>query len=282
MTNQRSLAVLTLLLTACSGGSSGGGGGTGTLTIEATDKFLPHSEVAVARIDVNRVQVLNEEDQEGFRAVYEGDPIQMDLLQLQNGVKRRLAQSTLPAGTYRQIRLRFDDAYLELVNGNRYTTSDGTLKLSSQSTSGLKVFVDPPIQLSGGVSRTLLLDFDLTKTFKPVPANEPLNASTYKLHPVIKASNMSKSGELRGTVFTTNAGTQTGVGSATVTILPPGELDPENGLTSTGTNANGSWAVIGLEPGIYDVHAMRGALEGRVNAVEVELGGITVVDIEIQ
>ena len=157
------------------------------------------------------------------------------------------------------------------------------MKLTSTATAGLKVFVEPPITLTADVKKTLLLDFDLSKTFKPVPGKDPLTAKSYMLHPVIKASDLSKTGELRGRVVTDDGlGGLVGVGSATVAILHPGEPDPTNAITTTGTKGNGDWAVLGLEPGSYDVHAMKGTLSGRVDSVSVQAGIVTTLEVEIQ
>jgi len=111
--------------------------------------------------------------------------------------------------------------------------------MPSLSQSGFKVFIDPPIQIVDAVSRTLLLDFDLAKTFHPIPNNDPLNATTYSLHPVIHAANVSTSGELRGVVTTSNGqGGFTPVEHATVYALPPGETNVDNSIVCVDFTVN--------------------------------------------
>ena len=276
-----------VLLASCSGGGGGGGGGspsgTGTLTITATDAPLDHAMVSEARIWIDRITIHGDADAEsGFLTVYDGAPIEMNLLQLNNGVVQTLAQRDLPAGSYRQLRLYVDRARLVLVNGNVYTSEAGNLTMPSLAQSGFKVFIDPPVEIVDAASTTLLLDFDLSKTFRPIPNNDPLNATTYSLHPVIHAANLSTTGEVRGVVTTGDGqGGFTPVEHATVYVLPAAETDVDNRVASTFTTSSGHYAILGVAPGTYDVLATKGDLKERVGAQVVLVGSATVVDVVI-
>jgi hypothetical protein len=274
-----------VLLASCSGGGGGSSSatGTGTLTITATDAPLDHAMVSEARIWIDKITIHTSADAEsGFLTMYDGVPIEMDLLHLNNGVVQTLAQQELPAGSYRQLRLYVDHARLVLVNANVYTSEGGTLTMPSLAQSGFKVFIDPPVQIVDAVSTTLLLDFDLSKTFRPIPNNDPLNATTYSLHPVLRATNIATSGEVRGVVTTSNGqGGFAPVEDATVYVLPPGEADVGNSVASTFTTSTGRYAILGVAPGTYDVLATHGGLDGRVNAQVVLAGSATVVDVVI-
>lgn len=270
-----------LALTACSGGSdSSGSSGTGELVIEVTDAPPDYSQIAVARIDVSEVKVHESATaNSGWMTLYSGPTITFDLLDLQNGVKSLLVRADVPAGSYRQVRLVIPSAHLELTDGDVFSTAAGNLELTSLDTSGLKIFVNPPIVVTSGLSRTLLLDFDLTKTFHPVPANDPFNANKYLLKPVVKASNLSDSGEIRGTVRDSSGA---GVAQASVYVLPPGEIDPANSVATTGTADDGHYALLGIAPGTYDVIATKGALMGTALGKSVSVANTTTVDIVIQ
>jgi hypothetical protein len=280
------LTCLVTVLASCAGGGGDGGAaaGTGSLTITATDAPLDHSMVTDARIWVNKLTIHTDADADsGFLTVYDGAPIELNLLHLNDGVVQTLAQHDLPPGAYRQLRLYVAHARLVLVNGNVYTTEAGNLTMPSLAQSGFKVFIDPPIEIVSAVSRTLLLDFDLGKTFHPIPNNDPLNATTYSLQPVIHAANVSTSGEFHGVVTSSDGqGGFTPVDQATVYVLPPGEMDIANSVASTATTSTGHYSVLGLSPGTYDLLATKGGLEGRVNAQIVLAGSATAVDIVIQ
>ncbi len=279
-------SALILSLCSCSSGGSGaqGSAGDGTLVLSVTDAPFDHSIVDEAVIDVDKIRIHADANAgSGFLTLYDGAPITFDLLDLTNGLTQELVQAQVPAASYRQIRLHVASAYLKLTNGNLYTTDDGSLKLTSQDTSGFKVFVDPPVVVQAGFSTELLLDFDLTKTFKGIPANDPENATSFKLMPVIRAANLSTSGEIRGLVTEDDgAGGQIPAPNATVYILPPGETDLGNSLANTSTGADGLYAVLGLPAGSYDVVATKAALQDRLDGVVVSVGSASVADLFVQ
>ena len=284
--------LLALPLAACSGGtgdSDSHAGGTGQLTLEVTDKPLDHDlvEEAVVRIDRVRIHVEADVDDAadgGWRTLYEGQPREFDLIELRDGLTGMLVNGVeLPAGTYRQLRLRVASGHLLLKNGNLYTSDDGSLHLGSTATSGFKAFIDPPLTVTDGVSEHLLLDVDLTKTFKPIPANDPENATKFNLHPVVRLANLSETGELRGTVLRDNgAGSIEPVADATVYVLPEGLTSPDDSVASTASAEDGSFTVRGLDPDVYDLLGIKDSERGLVWAVQVEAGSVTEVELYLE
>lgn len=278
---------LLLCTTLVAIGCSGGGGdsepptspGTGTLSLEVTDAPLTHDLVTEASIEVDLVRIHGEDA--GWRDLEVAEhPLQFDLLELQNGVTRLLTSATeLPAGTYDQLRLRVASARLVLVDGDVFTTDDGTLQLTSQDTSGFKLPITPPLVVEADHDEHFLVDVDLSKTFKPVPANDPLDASKFLLHPVIHVSNLEETGEITGRVVDGNL---IGLEAATVYALPPGSTDPEASLSSTGTVQDGDFTLQGLSPGTYDLLGVFGDLSGTLTGVEVSATAATEVEIELK
>lgn len=279
------ISVLLLFLVACSGSANSAAiEGTGFLSIRATDAPLDHNMVSHAIVHIDKVRVhVDSAAESGFVTLYEGAPLVMDLMDLRNGITRLLVNSELAVGEYRQIRLHVESASIELTNGNIYTTDDDSLRLNSQATSGFEVFVDPPIAMVSGLTSELLLDIDLSKTFRPVPANDPMNATTFRLHPVIRVANLTESGELRGVIFEDDTlGSLVTVGNASVYVMPPGETDTANSVASTASNANGAYAILGVPAGIYDVMVVKDLLTGREHAVTFTAGNLSTVDVVIQ
>jgi hypothetical protein len=280
-------AAALILSSACSGGgggtSSGGGGSdTGVLSLEATDAPFVFDIVSEAQIWIDRITIFPSDGDDGAIVLYEGAPVELDLLALRNGVTRALVTHELPRGEYRQLRLHVTSARLVLVNGNVYSSEDGTIHFSSQDTSGFKVFVDPPIAITSDHEARALLDFDMTHTFHPIPANDPLAAQRYDLHPVIHVSNLGETGGIQGKVLQDDgSGGMAPVASATVYVLPPGDGDPDHAVATTGSNDQGSYAFLGLEPGTYDLLAVHGEDQGTVSGIVVTVAHVSPADITI-
>jgi hypothetical protein len=312
-------AGLVLLATAC-GGGGGGSGGSGRVKVLVTDKrfdldLVQEALVHVTKITLSRVDDDDEkgesldgdhhdddnddqgnDDDQGHDddhhehhgdgntvVLYPGPGIVVSLLDLRDGISAEFADGEVPAGTYRLARLFIDDAKLTLTNGNVYSTADGNLDLTCANSSGLKIFFDPPLEVVAGEVTPILLDFDLSKTFIPVPCDDPLNATKFLIKPGIRATTRTTTGDLNGMVTEDDGmGGQKGVDLATVYVLPPGETDLTKAVTSTASVATGAYAVLGLSPGTYDVLAVKDPKQKSVTGVQIEAAKITTLDLQIQ
>ena len=276
-------AGLTLATAACSGS-----GGQGQLSIVVTDAPLDHALVTRAVVQVDRIEIHRGDDEGsesegGWSTLHEGTNFELDLHELRNGVTSELLQRSLNAGTYDQLRLRVVDAELELVNENVYTANEGSIHLGSWATSGLKLNFDPPLEIVSRLSESVLLDFDLSKMYKPVPANDPLAATSFNLHPAVRVVNLSTTGEIEGMVLVDDGnGTLLGAGSVSVHLMTPGETDLDLAVASTASEPDGAFAFLGLEAGTYDLLARRDALTGGTPAVTVAAGSVTQTEVLIE
>jgi hypothetical protein len=266
------------------GGSGGGGGGgtMGTLKLSVTDDPFPLDLVTEATVHVTEVKLHHDADGDsGFISLpVPPGGITIDLVTLKDGITADLTSATLLPGSYAQARLVIDDASLTLTNGNVYSTALGNLDLTSGKTSGLKIFIDPPFEIVAGETTSLIFDFDLSKTFHAVPPKDPLNAKKFLLMPGIRATDTVNAADLNGHVtMDDGTGQQVGVDTATVYVLPPGETDLDNAVANTATAADGSYAVLGLKEGTYDVQAVKGTATGMVAGIVLVAGTTTTVDI---
>ena len=276
------LALAPILLAACSSDDDddgGGGGGSGTLSLSATDDPFAFDVVDEATITIDGISVHNSAGAtSGFTTLFEGTPVTLDLLSLRDGVTQDLGDFTLPAGTYRQFRLHVTSARLVLTNGNTFTTEDDTLNMTSQDTSGFKVVVTPPIQIQDGETTEVLLDFDLTHTFQPIPAADALTATSFNLLPVVHARNVTASGGMQGLVSLDGGG---GVEDATIFVFNPGQTNPANAIATTGTNGLGEFTMLALPAGTFDVMAVHGTDTTTIPDVVVTTGSMTTVDVDL-
>lgn len=278
---------LVLLAAACTGGSGGGGSassGVGSIAFDVTDAPFDFTKVERAEIEVDAIRLHREADGDsGFVTVFEGDPIVIDLAQLRNGLTQGLNGGLLEAGSYGQIRLRIRNALLEMKDGRVFSTRDDTIRLTSQDTSGYKIFLDPAVVVRADVETRVLLDFQLPRTFSPVPANDFDSARFLHLHPNVRAAVLQETGELRGTVTTTDAqGASIPAAGAAIFVLAPGETDPELAVATTLTDANGQAAVLGVPVGSYDVLATLDGRTGRDEALTVSVGAVTSFEIALE
>jgi hypothetical protein len=257
----------------------------GTLKLSVTDDPFPLDLVDEALIHVTEVKLHHEADGDsGFISLpVPPGGITIELTALRDGITADLTSATLLPGSYAQARLVIDSASLTLTNGNVYSTALGNLDLTSGDKSGLKVFIDPPIEIVADHTTSLIFDFDLSKTFHAVPANDPPNAKKFLLMPGIRATDTVNAADLNGHVtMDDGTGQQVGVDAATVYVMPPGVTDPLQAVATATTLVDGSYSFVGVAAGTYDLLAVKGTAKGTVAGVVLVTGTTSTVDVIIQ
>ncbi|MBT8209448.1 MAG: carboxypeptidase-like regulatory domain-containing protein, partial [Eudoraea sp.] len=120
--------------------------------------------------------------------------------------------------------------------------------------------------------------FDVSRSFvaRGNPNKEEFNGFNFK--PVIKASNLTTSGSLAGNVFTTlEDETQEALEGAQVALYIADTLN-----TTTFSNEDGSYMVMGLEAGSYTVEVQLDTYETQtVEGVSIIAGNKTIQDFEL-
>jgi hypothetical protein len=77
-------------------------------------------------------------------------------------------------------------------------------------------------------------------------------------------------------------GKQVGVDAATVFVLPPGVTDPAQAVATATTIADGSYSILGIKAGTYDLIAVKDPAKGTVTGVVLVAGTTMTVNIIIQ
>lgn len=169
--------------------------GPTTLQMHLTDE---PGDVVKAEVLITSVSIVSEEDtsQEdstdtGISALRE-DNFRVDLTKLQGGVDTLMSELTIDssmAGTYSQVRLitahpdSFDVTY-ETSEGD---TAQADLFIPSGSQTGIKVNLDPPVDLGTGLdSVDVTLDFSVEDSF--VPRGREGQTSDYNFKPTVTAT----------------------------------------------------------------------------------------------
>ncbi len=284
------LLVIGLLFSASCSDSDGSSQDMGTLRVQLTDAPFPFDLVAEANVTIFKVDArlkrddMNAETEEGMEdnegensgspfVVLMEEELQVNLLELTNGSTQNLADIEIPQGTYDLVRV--------FVRGINVVLKDDTtydLKVPSGAQSGIKVFIKPGIVVAGGLTADLLLDFDVSRSFIPKGNIKSANGITgFNFKPVIKASNMSVAGTLGGTVTTLEEEMAVALEGVQISIFAADTLN-----TTTFTDVDGNYSVMGLLAGSYDVSAeLEGYTMQSEEGVEITAGNKTVQDFEL-
>jgi len=272
------VAVIAGLFTACTEDENMDSmNGKGTVSVLLTDAPFPSDQVAEANVLIDRIELRKAEDPEiedtaEFFIVSE-ELQEFNLLDLRNGITSQIGEAELEPGVYDQIRLHIVEANV-VLNDEENTVFD--LKIPSGTSSGLKINIVNGLEVTGGSTNTLILDFDVSKSFVVqgnAKAAKGIKGFIFK--PVIRATVEDVAGAVEGIVTTGEAGT----------LLPniPVEILQDTTVVSTAiTDEKGFYAVIGLLPGEYWMRAdVKGYQLFELDGVQVEEKETTVVDIHL-
>lgn len=252
--------------------------GKGRLTVNITDAPFPIDIVDKTVVTIDRLSIGSaaEGEDEGNFLVLSEEEREIDLLDLTNGVTLELASVDIDAGTYDEIRLHVVDAKVLLKDGTEFD-----LKIPSGSSSGLKIKIAPAVTIEEGLESTVLLDFDVSKSFvMQGNMNTPAGIKGFLFKPVIRCVFEGFTGQIEGTVTDTSAVV---LPNALVKVwnLTP-EMEPDTVVTSGFTNETGYYKIIGLPEGTYH---LTGELENYetllIEEVAVESKVTTTVDFEL-
>lgn len=237
--------------------SSLAGSGSSRLTIQLTDA---PGDLAQAWVQIEEIYLQGDS---GRITLNEGAPDFHDLLQLANGVTEDLVTgAVIPAGRYSELRFVIGEAYIVTDDGRVYATSksivpdtlkeraeDGTLKCPSCGSSGLKVkFPQGGLSLEEG-AQIVVVDFDVSQSF----GHEAGKSGKWVMHPVLQATKIEASADIRGTVALANGVSLPATcGGQAIDLSKFVPTATAGDIVKTGTtDANGSFRISFAAPGTY-------------------------------
>lgn len=251
----------TALLAAC-GGGGGDSTAAGTLKVSLTD--APACGFDNVYVTVSKVRVHKggdaAESEGGWSEIVLATPRKIDLLGLVNGKLEDLGQTSLPAGTYNQVRLVLVPNSGSTMANSVVPTGGTETALATPSgvQSGIKL--NGSFEVGGGATTEIALDFDACKSIVT------RGNGSYGLKPVIRLIPMVASGAINGYVDKGAVGPQTVVSAQL------------NGVTvrSSVPNSEGFFSLSPLEAGTYVV-VVSGASRSTdiISAVPVAAKGTT-------
>jgi hypothetical protein len=237
------LFVCSLVLLGCKGGNPGAQ--TSTLTIKLTDAPFPLDVLESAVINISKIDM----NHNGKFVNLITANMSYDLLNLRGGLTETLTQVPILPGTISQLRIFVEDATVTLKDGRSFN-----LKVPSGSSSGLKLMLNPSITVvTGTLSYELTLDFDISKSFKPLGNPKSANGITgFNFTPTIRVANNTTHGRITGTLFTNNCTADT-TDDLPLDLFSVEALKDSTSIAVGGTDSEGKFALIGLEAGTYQV-----------------------------
>jgi len=203
----------------------------GSLKVSMHD--APIDSADQVNVSIKQVEINKDGSQDGWSVINEPDQT-YNLLNLINGATAVLGDTTLPTGTYQQIRLVLNETgHNVVVDGQTYD-----MKVPSGTNTGIKLNVNADIEEN--IEYEVLLDFDAAHSV--VEAGNQQSGVNYLLKPVIKAKSKAITGAIGGTI-------------------DPAEAEPmvyaiqnsDTLATTIADTSSGEFDLIGLEEGKYDV-----------------------------
>lgn len=202
----------------------------GSLEVRMYD--APIDSASEVNVSVKQVEINQTGSSDGWQTISEPNQT-YNLLDLNNGAYEVLGDTTLPTGTYQQIRLVLNDTGNNVViDGETYE-----MKAPSGAESGLKLNVNAEIEEN--INYVLLLDFEASQSVVKAGSNSNF---TYVLNPVIRATNKATTGNIAGTISPAEA-------DAALYAVQNSDT-----LSSTiADTSDGSFELMGLQEGTYSI-----------------------------
>jgi hypothetical protein len=178
------------------GGKLGEGPKSGhSLRIIATDAPFPFDDVESAIVTVHRIEIRPDDGPFETLIGWENGR-DLDLVKLRNGVTEILFAGNPDPGDYDALRIIVTAKEITIKKGDDVETYDD-FKVPSGEQTGIKVFIDPAVEVTSELTRDVILDFDLAKSFVVQGnPNTPAGIKGFHFKPVIRAVNKTVAGTL--------------------------------------------------------------------------------------
>ena len=182
------LGFIALVMGIVSCSSDPTGSGSGNFSILITDAPIDLTQVEEVRVVLDEFLVYPADGSGPISlAVAGGDPLEVNLLDYQNGEVVLAADGEIPEGDYSRVRLRVQQATLVVDDDDDPMTPSIEDPISLPSG---KIDIPVAFTLTAGVDMTLTLDFDAERS---VQVNMTNGKKTYIMRPVIVPVNLESS-----------------------------------------------------------------------------------------
>jgi hypothetical protein len=297
--NSLSAIVITFFITSfslmsCQKDNSGGSGsGTANTAIKVTDGAIDDASVTGAFVTITDIK-LDGQSVQGFTKTT------VDLNAYQNGTTRTLGNFSLEGRTYSSITFVLDfDMDANGVAPGCYVLA-GTIKHKLQSTAN-SITISKGITLVGGVSNSIVADFDLRKMIihqSGGPSDHFDFATAAELQSSVRIVAESSTGTISGTVTDAVSGSgkvvayvyKKGTFNRSVEMQGQGasSIEFKNAVSSAVVSGTGSYELHFLESGDYEIYFASykdtnadGEFELKGTLIAVGTGGLDLLGLKV-
>lgn len=223
----------------------------------------PIDYVAAASVDIGAVELIPGDGAAPIVLTDDGTDGFVNLLDLRGEVTLMLADATIEAGTYRQIRLIVEAATVTLIDGYEFDGGGNEMDLfvPSGAQTGIKLNLGVLAGEEGegglviGDDATLVLDFDVSRSFVMQGNPEtPAGIKGMLFTPTLRVTSAIDAGSIAGAVTAPAGVSVEGLTVSADLLNEEGEV--EEGQTTTATTltaADGTYQIFFLPPGSYRV-----------------------------
>lgn len=259
MKNIKYFFVALLIITATSCANDNTTDPVGTLSLKLTDAPMHYDQFMSASVTIDKIEIGNSHDANSFITLTDA-PMTYNLMALVNGMTSTMATVEIPVGDYDLMRLYISSTEMKMANGDSFTYNmhqegysgsgmmQNSMMLNNQNRS-IDIQLDHLMTISNGSMSEFLLDIDVDQSFmlEGVTYNNMMMGMTgFTFMPTMRFVDMANTGTINGTVQDVNGN----LPNATISLMHNGTL-----YTTTHSDENGHYALIGIPEGMYTVEA---------------------------
>ena len=222
---------------------------SGRILLRLTDAPFPHDLVSQVNVTFSKVAVLpastDHKDADLTQQMEISKiPLSVNLLQLTNGITITMANTDVLEGDYKGLKLFISKASIRLRDSRVFD-----LNLGTRNGKHYELFVPVNLEIQAGLTKDLLLDFDVSRSFIPrYSTDSRSDIAGFLFNPTVKLSDAYNSGSITGIITSSLENKISRLEGAQITILSAGSV-----VTTTFTDFSGMYTVLGLDPGNYDI-----------------------------
>lgn len=217
----------------------------GHLSVRLIDAPFPVDLVNQIKISIERFEATYRNEIDGTQTItlFESDePATMDLLSLINSNSFELAGKDVPIGDYTTLILHLSEVKVHMNDGQAFDVN------VPGGVSGIRINVNPQIQIDYTEAVNLFFDFNVSQSFIPKGNNNnPAGITGFTLKPTFNIIDNSNAGSLFGLI---EDQADEPLKGAQVSLI---EKQNSKTFSSTFSDSDGHYSFPAVPPGIYDL-----------------------------